>query len=100
MFQKKEVKRIRPSINIIAAVTICLIFVIVVGIYPQLLLGLASAAASALGHCTTIPNQLFDEKPLYYHARPVHVPVFPQKSIETKDFREFYHHIHSPPSNY
>ena len=50
MFQKKEVKRIRLGINIIAVATICLIFVIVVGIYPQLLLGLASAAASAIGH--------------------------------------------------
>ncbi len=50
MFQTREVKRIRPGINIIAAVTICLIFVIAVGIYPQLLLGWASTAASVLVH--------------------------------------------------
>ena len=49
MFLRKEEKSIAMDRNIAIAVGICLIVVIFVGIYPQVLLGAASAAASALG---------------------------------------------------
>lgn len=49
MFSSKDVKLVRMDRGVAIVVCICLVFVIAVGIYPQLLIGPASAAAAALG---------------------------------------------------
>ncbi len=48
MFLRKEGKAMQIDKNIAIVVCICLAFVIIVGIYPQILLGPATSAASAL----------------------------------------------------
>ena len=48
MFLRRDEKRMRMDRNIAAVVVACLVFIIAVGIYPQILIGAASAAASAL----------------------------------------------------
>ncbi len=49
MFQRKEAKRLYLDKNIAIVLGISIVFVIIIGIYPQSMISLASAAASALG---------------------------------------------------
>lgn len=48
MFSSKEEARVTIDRSIALVVCVCLAFVVIVGIYPQVLLGAASAAAAAL----------------------------------------------------
>ncbi len=49
MFLSKDAKHIAIDKNIAIVIAACLVFVVVIGIYPQILVGAASVAASALG---------------------------------------------------
>ncbi len=49
MFQARPEKRMLMDKNIAIVAIVCIAFVIAIGIYPQVLIGLASAASSALG---------------------------------------------------
>ncbi len=49
MYTRRQGKKMQMDKNIAIVVIVCLIFVIAVGIYPQILISAASSAASALG---------------------------------------------------
>ena len=49
MFLKKEARKMRMDRNIAIVVAFCLVFIILVGVYPSILINASSAAASALG---------------------------------------------------